>query len=369
MRVLQYIGLGSNKYGGLEKYLIELSQQLQNNGDIVSIVYKRGITSKLFKSSLNEHGVVYYSLAGKKSFCQLFKSIGSIVRSEKPDIIHLNFANSIECLFFLIQGKRYNKQIHIVYTYHCQPSIDSLRHWISNAVIVYSSRLVLCVSQASAKELSNHFKHKAFRTLYLGVPLKTRGMSSFRRELGVPNEKKIITNIAYHDPIKGIDILVNAVDYLVNTLAYKNLLVLQIGFNAVPEYSETVQRMVVEKGLQDYFRFLGFREDVPDILSASDIYCQPSRSEGVPLSIMEACISMLPVVATDVGGNSEAVINNKTGYLCEPEGYISIANCLHDLLENDSRRHDFGNAGYELAKDLFSIEASVKSLISYYYSC
>lgn len=109
----------------------------------------------------------------------------------------------------------------------------------------------------------------------------------------------------------------------------------------------------------------GIRNDVADILAISDIYTQPSRTEAISLSIIEAMTANLPVVATKVGGIPEAVADGITGYLCEKENPTDLANKLGKLIENPDLRKQFGAKGKIKSQD-FSLTASVQKLIKMY---
>lgn len=109
----------------------------------------------------------------------------------------------------------------------------------------------------------------------------------------------------------------------------------------------------------------GIRNDVADILAISNIYTQPSRTEAISLSIIEAMTANLPVVATKVGGIPEAVADGITGYLCEKENPTELANKLGKLIENPDLRKQLGANGKIKSQD-FSLTASVQKLIKMY---
>jgi glycosyltransferase involved in cell wall biosynthesis len=87
-------------------------------------------------------------------------------------------------------------------------------------------------------------------------------------------------------------------------------------------------------GLEKNIDFLGYREDIPQLLQAMDIFILPSLSEGTPLSILEAMASLKPVVATDVGGLSEIIENGETGFLVPSKDPGSLAAKILLVLEN-----------------------------------
>jgi glycosyltransferase involved in cell wall biosynthesis len=104
---------------------------------------------------------------------------------------------------------------------------------------------------------------------------------------------------------------------------------------------------------------LGHRPDVETVLAALDIFALSSQSEGLPMAVLEAMASGLPVVSTRVGGVDEVVDEGQTGLLVEPKSPESLAHALRALAANPARRTKMGAAGRERAERDFSLEAMV----------
>ena len=105
--------------------------------------------------------------------------------------------------------------------------------------------------------------------------------------------------------------------------------------------------------LRDRVRFLGYRQDMPDLLRAADIFTLPSHREGMPRSIIEAMLTGLPVVATDIRGSREEVIHNETGLLVPLRNAEALAGALQALVDAPERRADMGAAGLARARQVF----------------
>lgn len=104
-----------------------------------------------------------------------------------------------------------------------------------------------------------------------------------------------------------------------------------------------------DPALRDRVRFLGHRRDMPDLLRAADIFTLPSHREGMPRSIIEAMLTGLPVVATDIRGSREEVVDNQTGLLVPVRDTGALATALQSLCENRDLRERMGRAGRERA--------------------
>ncbi|WP_249415303.1 glycosyltransferase [Citrobacter sp. RHBSTW-00570] len=122
----------------------------------------------------------------------------------------------------------------------------------------------------------------------------------------------------------------------------------------------------VELGLDKKIEFLGERNDVEEILADSDIFLLISNWEGFPRSILEAMRASLPVIASDVGGASESVINGKTGYLIPRGDVIEIRKKLTELISDSQLREIMGNSGRKLYVENFTFNSMYKKTYSLY---
>ena len=117
---------------------------------------------------------------------------------------------------------------------------------------------------------------------------------------------------------------------------------------------DDVRRLTAELGLADRVEFLGARDDVNSILAQSHIFVLPSNWEGFPLTILEAMRAGLPVVASDVGGVGEAVVEGVTGYLVDRRDEEMLRDRLSGLIREPVLRVSLGDKGREVFLDGFT---------------
>jgi glycosyltransferase involved in cell wall biosynthesis len=121
----------------------------------------------------------------------------------------------------------------------------------------------------------------------------------------------------------------------------------------------SAESLARELGIQEQVDFLGNRDDVASLLATSDVFVLASRSEMLPISILEAMRAGLPVIASDVGGVAEAVAHNENGILV-PSGSVSaLAQALTDLTSDYALRLRMGQAGRQRFTDQF-LSSSMK---------
>jgi glycosyltransferase involved in cell wall biosynthesis len=117
-----------------------------------------------------------------------------------------------------------------------------------------------------------------------------------------------------------------------------------------------IETLAEELGLAGAVRFLGVREDVPELMSAADGYVMSSAWEGMPIVLLEAAAAGLPVVATSVAGNREVVQDEESGFLVPPHEPDALGTAMIRLMGlSESQRRALGERGRELVRSQFSL--------------
>jgi glycosyltransferase involved in cell wall biosynthesis len=119
-------------------------------------------------------------------------------------------------------------------------------------------------------------------------------------------------------------------------------------------------------GVADRAIFAGHRADMPELLSECDLFVLPSLFEGLPLAVLEAMAAGKPVVATDVGGTAEAVLNGETGLIVPPRDAGALAMAIRRVLDKPEWATAMGAAGRERARCEFSAETMVRRTTEVY---
>lgn len=132
------------------------------------------------------------------------------------------------------------------------------------------------------------------------------------------------------------------------------------------EEEENLRRLARELGVENRLQLLGLRDDVDALLDAADVFVQPSKSEGLPLAVLEAMAHGVPVVASNVGGIPEAIVDGDSGLLVPPNDSSRLAMALAGLLAEPERARQLGQRGRERVAAEFSVGAMVDRYIELY---
>ncbi len=130
---------------------------------------------------------------------------------------------------------------------------------------------------------------------------------------------------------------------------------------------EEVAAEIRRLGLEGRVQLAGERSDVPDLLAGSDVFVLSSRSEGLPVSVLEAMAAELPVVASHVGGLAELVVDGETGMLVPPGEPAALAEALGRLLDDRELRQRIGAAGRARAEDSFDLAEFRRAHVELYH--
>jgi glycosyltransferase involved in cell wall biosynthesis len=185
--------------------------------------------------------------------------------------------------------------------------------------------------------------------------------NTVRKELGINAGRPVIGTVGNLFAVKGQIYLVKACQIVANTIPDFVLLVAGEG-----EELAVLREEARNLGIQENVKFLGFREDVPSLLQAIDVFVLPSLSEGLPLSVLEALALQKPVVASDVGGIPEVVEDGITGFLVPPKNPEALADKILLLLRNPQLAADFGKEGRKKVEEAFSLEHMIQEYQSLY---
>ena len=130
---------------------------------------------------------------------------------------------------------------------------------------------------------------------------------------------------------------------------------------------EELEAAIGDLGLQSDVALLGLRNDVRDLLQASDAYVMSSAWEGLPIALLEAAASSLPIVATAVGGNAEVVLDGISGFIIPPRDPAALASAMVAIMSLDeTRRAELGAAGRSHVTKRYGLDDVVETWISIY---
>jgi glycosyltransferase involved in cell wall biosynthesis len=369
MHIVHVTGLVSLKYGGLERHFVRLAEACARRGHRVTCVWERAPSNETFVRDLTAAGAASVALPARGRPAAFVAQFARWLRGQPCEVLHGHF-NPAAVLALAVAAWRgvpvRVSTLHSGLTPREQTGLRLHNRLTTRARSLLCHR-VLAVSQGvwdqfTALGLS---RRKALLH-YLGIepPPAGNARTRLRQEFGIAPDAPVIVCAAFHDPVKGVDVLLRALALL--RPAVPGMRLLEAGGSLDPRQTEDLHRLAAELGLGDAVVWAGQRNDMRAVLQAGDVYCQPSRSEGLPLAVLEAASAGLPVVASRVGGIPEAVLDGQTGLLVPPESPEALAGALKTLLGDPARRRELGKAGRERASTHFDLGRQTERLVDLY---
>lgn len=194
-------------------------------------------------------------------------------------------------------------------------------------------------------------------------PEGVRG-EKIREELNIPKDAFIIGIVGRLVAEKGYrEFLSAACDV---GKERDNVYFLVVGEKLKSDHAESIDSQIdrAMQQLGDNLKLLGMREDVADVLGAIDIFCLPSYREGMPRTIIEAMMMGKPVIATNIRGAREEVVNGKTGLLVKTRDAIELQEAIQFFLDHPDKMKEMGREGRARALDLYDESKVIQRQIS-----
>jgi glycosyltransferase involved in cell wall biosynthesis len=270
------------------------------------------------------------------------------IRQRKIQIVQTFFESSDIWAGFVVKTL---SNVRLVWSRRDMGILRSRKHTLSYRLMAGAPDRVFAVSEQVRRHCIEVDRINPVRveTIYNGLDLgdsvkaaKTSG-------------EFLITSVGNVRRVKGHDVFIKAAAAVVRRFP-------QVSFSIAgevlePEYFAELQGLVRDLKLSERFHFVGGITNIPEHLSSADIFVLPSRSEGFSNAIIEAMAASLPVVATDVGGNAEAVKNGVSGFIVPPEDSAALAEAICLLLDDPSKASQMGAAGKMLVAEKFTTSA------------
>jgi glycosyltransferase involved in cell wall biosynthesis len=388
LRILHIIAtLGG---GGTEKALVSF---LKNCSPKIDNYVCCITTGGIYERDLKKIGIKYFILNRRFRFdFSIIKQIRRLIEDFNIDIIQTyNFTGN---LWGRLAAKK-NKSIKTI-------TFERGTIWYNNFIM---NVLEKWLEKYTDQYLANSNAAKMLLNFKTGVPLEkitviNNGIESIpiidknkkkmiEKELNIENASYILGFVGRIVSIKGIDIIIRAMEIVLKV--FPNAVLLFVGSGNQLKY---YKNMVKEKKLSKNIIFTGFRTNTGEIIQIFDILVQPSVSESFPNTILEAMFAKVTVLASNVDGISEIIEDNKTGILIEPEIQIrgpeypkyhfngklkkitktraispeKLSKKIIQMLKNENLRENLVRNAYKIAIQKYNIERYVKELEVIYFT-
>jgi len=336
--------------GGAEKNMIEVAEHAAQQHRVCFI-----ITGGYVDPHMQAIGPVYLLPSkGKLAFFPMdILYLAYLIRKEKVDLVHAHHRYPA----FLTSLLRRFLKIKLITTVHNRfPDKGKISLWGDKAIAVSQGIADWMMQECAADPALISVIHNGIRT---PVVHSEEVLSALRTELGLPPDTTLLCSVGRLTRQKNYPSLFRA---LAQT-SPSNWLLLLVGEG---EDRAALEKQAADLGLQDKIRFLGHRKDVDKIMQISQMFVLSSAWEGFPYVIIEALANGLPIVATDVGGVSEGVLDNKTGYLVPPDDDNVLAEKIGALLSSPELRSQFSANGKRLFREQFLDEIMLSRIDAEY---
>lgn len=274
---------------------------------------------------------------------------------ERVDVIH---AHQYTPFAYAAATRAFGRRPPVLFTEHGRfyPDYPSFKRKIFNCILPGKRDRFVAVGEAVRRALivNEGLPARRVEVVYNGVDLSTFRREPLqrevvRRQLGLHSDEFVVVQVARLDTIKDHGTAIRAVAAVRARHPGVRLLVVGDG----PERNSIEQAIAAEE-LGDRVVMLGSRNDVPQLLAAADAFLLTSLSEGIPMTIIEAMASGVPVVATAVGGVPELIEEDRTGMLRSVGDAEGLADALVRLAESQGLRDQLAAAANERVRTRFS---------------
>lgn len=356
MRIMQI--LPELKLAGAQIMMENLAIQLKKEGHDVFVVSLYSIQTAISKR-LENSGIQVYYLEKKDGFdLRIIKKLRKCILDVKPEVVHTH-SYVLKYAFAASIGYKCRR----VHTVHNLADKETTRANLLLENVLVKTKYIrqVAISPLVKDSISQYYglDKLSIPMIYNGIELRK---CKVKQEYTFHNKEITVIHIGRFEPQKNHMLILQAAKILCAKYS-------DVRFNLWGEgrLQKEVQALIEKNGLKKSVRLMGLTDDVYRELQSADIFILPSSWEGMPITLIEAMGTGLPVVVTPVGGIPDMINDGVSGLFCRSEP-ADLANKLEFLILNKDLREKLGAAARKRAKD-FSAEKMAAEYLNLYTEC
>jgi glycosyltransferase involved in cell wall biosynthesis/2-polyprenyl-3-methyl-5-hydroxy-6-metoxy-1,4-benzoquinol methylase len=363
IKVLEAIRQG--EVGGGETHILNLVENLDVS--IFEPIVLSFTTGQMI-DSLNEMGVKNFVIPSTKAFdFSKWKQVKKLMQQEQIDIVHVHGTRANTNVYWAAKSLK----LPVIYTIHGWSFHDEQSFFVKKGRMFFEKFFTKNSNQNISVSASNQqtgkSEIKGFESVVInnGIDLQTfnpaNNFKNIKKELGIDESKYVVGFAGRITEQKEPLTLIRAFAKVVEE--NKNVVLLLVGEGNLKD--KAIQ-LIKELGIDNSIVFETFRNDVPDLLNAMDIFCLPSLWEGLPIALLEAMAMRKAVVATAVDGTKEIIANNKNGIIVPAQNAEALANAILSLIKNDTLRKQLGDNARKTVESDFGVKQMTQEVEDVY---
>lgn len=270
---------------------------------------------------------------------QSFKEMKIILQDNQYDIVHVH--TPVAAAVTRLAAIKFKKNgLLVIYTAHGfhffrgAPIKNWLFYYPVEKFLSRYTDILITINQEDYERAKRKFKAKQIEYVP-GVGIDINKFQNVvvdkedkRAELGIPKDAYVMVSVGELIKRKNYKTIINAL----KTINHSEIFYIICGTGPL---SEELGSLINSLGLASQIKMLGYRSDIPEILKVSDLFIFPSFQEGLPVALMEAMISGLPVVCSNIRGNIDLIEEGKGGFLVEPSDIEAFAKAIKKMIEDN----------------------------------
>lgn len=364
--VIYYIDSKNN--GGAEQVLFTVLTKLDRKSWKPVLAYHPSTGISAFIKSVEAIDVDTIAMPEIRSYMEINRILkfAENLKRFRPAIFHANLNWPLSCSYGIIAAYLARVKV-IIATQHLYSEIRWRRGRIEQRLISYPVDSYIAVSYDIARQLREIIRSEnKVEVVHNGIILENYS----NRLHNIPGNDvygsirqnrenyPVVLTVARLDKQKGHDYLLKAATGIPGTLF--------VFAGDGPEKSN-LENETRRLGLTDRVIFLGSRNDIPELLYGCDVFALPSLYEGLPLSIMEAMAAGKPVVASNIGGVNELILDGESGYLVPPGDTHALARAINNIISNPVLAQKMASAGKTAVTRNYSADKMIAGITEIYY--
>lgn len=341
----------------LRQFLLPVMRGARDRGhDVVGVCAEGPLLDAVRAEGFRVIPVAFARQLSPPAHLRALRRMVGVIRAEKPDLVHAHMPISaaVTRLAARIAGAP-----RVAYTCHgflFNQEGSWLRRkagLVMEHVTAPMTDVFLTVSENEAEDARRRGLSRSAiavgngrdPAVYHPDPAARRRL---RAEFGTPGDRPVVIAVSRLVATKGYPELAEAMRAVPDAELWV------VGNRLDSDRGEDMAALLSQSGLDGRLRLLGYREDVAALLAAADIFVLPSHYEGLPMSVIEAMLTGLPVIASDLPGTREQVVPEATGLLVPPKQTAPLASALARLAGDPDLRARMGQAGRTRALERFN---------------